>query len=61
MTQELAILIAIVATLILLIVCPSRARMWRSTRLYAEDHEEANMLIDRRRAAREQTNQEVRP
>lgn len=45
-------LLAIAAILTLLIVCPSRAGIWRAVKFFAEDHEEANMLIDRRRAER---------
>jgi Tfp pilus assembly protein FimT len=50
--ETILILLAIVAVLALLIVAPSRASMWRAVRLYAEDHEAANVLIDERRAAR---------
>lgn len=58
-TQALLILLAIVATLVLLIACPSRSKMWRAIRFYAEDHEAANMLIDQRRAGRKKEFQEA--
>ena len=45
-------ILGLASGLALLIICPSRAGMWKAIRLYASDHEEANLLIDKRRAER---------
>ena len=56
MTPTQAIFLGLVAILILLIVCPSRAGMWRWCKFFCEDHELANMLIDERKAERARAN-----
>ncbi len=58
--QTLLLFLAIACIIALLILCPSRAGMWRTIRLYASDHEAANELIDRRRAERKNSVVEVR-
>lgn len=52
MTEAILYLLSLSAVLVLLIVAPSRAGMWRAVKHFAGDHEKANMLIDKRRAER---------
>ena len=56
MTPTQAIFLALVAILVLLVVCPSRAGMWRSVEFFARIHAEANEHMDKQRAARAKAN-----
>ena len=45
-------ILGLASGLALLIICPSRAGMWRAVEFYARIHAEANEHMDRARAAR---------